>query len=203
MLGSHFPVNILRKSVTVILVFGMLMLAGCGSHMQAVKTDAKTGYFPTSVKIKPEEIYVREKIDIKKYKSLLLILPLEYKDSSNRKESITANFDDFFKQSVINMMYFDSVRDKREMQRYLHAKGLTDTANYKGLQNKIGDFLIAKASIARIGSFDYALSLKIYNPAAGNPVFSVMKMGFNKDGLDEPLFYPVFNAMLEWINDNK
>ncbi len=189
-----------RKGFISLLI---CIILGCGGSMKAVKTDTKTGYFPTSTELAPGDYYVKEKLAINKYKNLIYIRPLKYIDAANRKNTIPSQFDDFLKKSVINIMYFNSVKDKNDMISYLKDKAVSDPSDYKELNKVIGNFLIMQTEINRIDAFFYTMSLFVYDSATGDPVLKIFKSAKNVNGLDEPLFYPVLNGFIGWVNQNK
>jgi len=180
MSNFKFRKNLIRNSLLVMSAFFLTVASGCGSSMKAVKTDEKTGYFPGSKKVEKGEIYLREKVDMKKYKKAFAVLPLKYVDNENRKNTIPTDFDEFFKKSITAIGYFDSVVDK-----------------------KTADALVAQVTISRITSFDYSMLLVVSDPESSKPVLKIMKTAANDTGLDEPLFYPVLNAFIDWIKENK
>ena len=152
MSNSDFLKHLARKSLLVMSAFVVAVTFSCGSSMKAVKTDEKTGYFPGSTKVEKGEIYLREKVDMKKYKKAFVALPLKYVDKENRKNTIPADFDEFFKKSITAIGYFDSVVDK------------TTT-----------DALVAQVTIHRISSFDYSMLLVITDPESSKPVLKILK----------------------------
>ena len=51
-------------------------------------------------------------------------------------------------------------------------------------------------------SYRYTVDMKILDPATGDTVFHAHNEIINWMGLDERLFYPLFNAFIDWVEKN-
>jgi hypothetical protein len=97
------------------------------------------------------------------------------------------------------------------MQEYIIEKGLaqiaptSELASLHNLQKRIGAFLVGDFDLIRSDprSVWYTFEVRIYNPVDGEKVLHIRHAALNWSGLDEPVLYPVLNAVLDWINENK
>jgi hypothetical protein len=186
--------------VSCLLVAGMLIAAGCSSTMRVSRPDPSTGYYPTETKLKPDEWLVRKSLPVAEYKQLLYI---------RTSGALNDELRNFVKGSLVNMQYFDEIKDVLEMEQYVFSKGLmgkvpniSDLVGINKLQGELGNFLVADYSILYIGGYDYTFDLAFINPANGEKVLHISHKAFNWSGLDKPLFYPVFNGVRDWLNEN-
>lgn len=53
------------------------------------------------------------------------------------------------------------------------------------------------------GGYDFIANLKAYDSENGKDVLVLENKAFNWAGLDKPLFYPLFNAFLEWVRGDR
>lgn len=186
-----------------IIVFTLCFLfIGCSSTLQVAQVNPQTGLFPTGSVVSPEEVKVKESLDVTKHLKLLYV-----KIAEDQKA-----IGDFVKNSIINLKCFDNVKDKTGLQGMIIEKGIAPKYSGKDvndllilneLTNDIGDFLVLDYVLTFLGGFEYKFELKIIDPVNMKTMFHVDREATNWSGLDEPLFYPAFNAMKIWINNNK
>ncbi len=186
----------LLNAIGIVLV---LIITGCGTSLRVIKVNPETKLFPTMIKVDQDDIIVREMIDLNKYTSLLLV-------RVNTKYSL---YQDFFQQSVKNLTIFDTVFNKVQFEQALIEKGLTgEVVNISDLiglhraSKYYGKFLIADLQTNIIGRHYYLGETKVLNPENGKIIFHVKKKAFNWDGLDQPLYYPMFNELAMWVREN-
>ena len=82
---------------------------------------------------------------------------------------------------------------------------ITGFIELKKLQKEIGDFLIVDLDDIRkaSGSWAHEGNLKVYDPENGKLLLHLYKKGVNWKGLDQPIFYPLFNGFLDWAQGKK
>jgi hypothetical protein len=174
----------------------VLLASSCSSTLKAKKLD-DSGYFPTSTKITQEDIKVQEPFNAK-------FLPLLYVKTDEKH----IKYNDFFLQSFKNMNVFETVLDKESVENLVIEKELTDKVTSVSdkiglyhLQTHIGAFLVVEPYFVWEGGYNYSADLKAFDPENGEVVFHVTNQAFNWAGLDKPLFYPLFNAFLDWTQN--
>ena len=176
------------------LFVAAMFLAGCSTTFKPRIVDA-TGLFPTGTKISADGIKIIKPFS-EKYKALAYIMT---------DDSKTKKYNDFFVQSFKNMDVFTNVLQKSEMESLVIKRKLTekvtnvsDLIGLNQLQKQIGPFLIVEPYVEWKGGYDYFAQLKAIDAETGETVLLLEKSGFNWDGLDDPLFFPLFNGFLQW-----
>ncbi|WP_297799767.1 hypothetical protein [Arenimonas sp. GDDSR-1] len=176
-----------------------LSLGACSSTMKAVKPDV-TGSFPTKDALKPEEILVNEPLPLADYRRLAFI------QAGDRGES----YEDFIQESVSNIGFFQKVLNKQGFEQELITSGKSDSvsniSDLIGLRQAAkayGPFLVVRTNVEWLGGYDYTASIEAIDPVTGRTHFHAKRKAFNWAGLDKPLFYPLFNGFLSWVNANK
>lgn len=185
--------------IRTLLLAALLSLAGCSTTMKAVKPDAATG-FPTKEALKPEEILVNERVDLSKYRQLAYI-------QIGEKGEV---YETFILDSVRNIGFFDKVLNKQGFEQELISSGksdnvsnISDLIGLRGASKAYGPFLIVSTDVEWMGGYDFTASIKAIDPTTGRTVYHAKRKAFNWAGLDKPLFYPLFNGFLAWVNANK
>jgi hypothetical protein len=181
-----------------VLALLAMVLTGCGSTLKVTKPDAN-GYYKTTAKIKPENILVAEKVDMQQYRPMFFA----------KIDEKNAKYQDFFSASIKNTGYFDKVVTKQDLEQIILAKGLTDkvtsVSDMIGLHHarkNLGPFLVGELTTEWKGGYNFEADLKVVDPEDGKVVFQVKNTAFNWDGLDQPLFLPMFNAFIDWAKSN-
>jgi hypothetical protein len=179
-----------------------LSFVACSSTLQVAQVNPATGYLPTGSVVKPEEIKVKETLDVAKSTKMLYVKSPEDQKTMN----------DFIMNSINNLKCFGLVKDKTGIQGLIIEKGIAGKYSGKDvndllilneLTNDIGDFLVLDWALTFLGGFDYKFEMKVLNPTDMKLLFHVDRQVTNWAGLDEPLFYPVFNALKNWVEVNK
>ena len=185
--------HVLRYLVFLSLV---ISVTGCSSTMKAVKLN-DSGYFPTSNTIEQDDVKVEEKFDAK-YRAMLYV----------KTDEKSIDYNKFFIQSFVNMDVFELVLDKEGIENLVIEKGLVDKVTSVSdkiglyhLQKEIGIFLVVEPYAEYVGGYDYRAELKAYDPETGKLLLHLTNAAFNWAGLDKPLFYPLFNAFLDWTRN--
>jgi hypothetical protein len=186
--------HILLSSFVVLAI--LTVFSNCSTTLQATKPD-ESGYFPTSTKIAQDDIRVQKPF-LEKYCTLLYVMT-DVKDDT---------YNDFFVVSFVNMNMFAEVLDKEGLEKLVIEKGLTDSVTsisdkigLYNLQSHMGAFLVVEPYTMYMGGDYYSAELKAFDPETGETVFHVTNEAINWAGLDKPLFYPLFNAFIDWTHN--
>ncbi len=181
------------------IALALIVLTGCSSTMKAVKPDAN-GSFPTKNALKPEEILVNEKLALSEYRKLAYI------QIGDKGET----YEGFIIESVSNIGYFEKVLNKQGFEQVLIASGksdeisnISDLIGLRQASKSYGKFLVVKTNVEWLGGYDFMASIEAIDPVTGKTHYLAKRKAFNWAGLDKPLFYPLFNGFLEWVNANK
>ena len=173
----------------------ILIVSGCGSTLKPPTLNPKTGRFNTGTKLYGEDIKVRERFHPDKYLHLLYV----------KTDAKSEKYNTFFLESFSNMQVFHEVVDQERLAAIVLERKLADRvpniSDLIGLHNlakEIGPFLIVEPYAEFKGGYDFSARLKAIDPETGQIVLEIRKDAFNWAGLDKPLFYPLFNAFLEW-----
>ena len=182
-----------QKNFFIVLPIFLLILA-CSTTFKSSKLG-ESGYFDTDTKIHRDDILVNESFS-PEYKKMLYV--------KTDKENVQLN--NFFMESFKNMNQFDTVFIKDDLEAFVVEKGLSDkipdVSNkivLHNLQKEIGTFLVVEPYYERISEYNYIGYLKAINPETGKEVIVLKNKAYNLTGLDKPLFYPLFNAFLDWV----
>jgi hypothetical protein len=62
---------------------------------------------------------------------------------------------------------------------------------------------VVSTDVEWLGGYDFTASIKAIDPMTGRTLYHAKRKAFNWAGLDKPLFYPLFNGFLGWVNANK
>jgi len=159
----------------------------------------KDGYFKTGTTISSNGIktvgFFRPE-----YKRLVYVKANETRDYENS----------FYFKSFQSMNLFSEVKDMGGMEELVFEAELTeevtsvsDRIGLHNLQKHIGTFLIVEPYSEQIGAYTHMARLTAIDPESGEDVLVLETKSFNMAGLDKPLYYPLFNAFLEWARGEK
>jgi hypothetical protein len=183
----------------IALIAVLLLLSACSSTMKAVKPDA-TGAFPTKDQLKPAEVLVNERFDLSPYRRLVYV-------QVGEKSEV---YETFIVDSIRNMDYFEKVLTKTGFEQELISSGksdnvsnISDLIGLRGASKAYGPFLVVSTDVEWLGGYDFTASIKAIDPVTGRTLYHAKRKAFNWAGLDKPLFYPLFNGFLGWVNANK
>jgi len=79
-------------------------------------------------------------------------------------------------------------------------QNISDLIGLKNLSSEIGPFLVVEPHAEHKIGYNFEASLKVVDAQTGETVLQLRNKAFNWDGLDKPLFYPLFNSFLDWTN---
>lgn len=183
----------------LMITISLLVLSGCGTTMKITKPE-ENGYYKTQTKVAPESILVNEKIDLSEYKSIFFA-KVDLEDNEK--------YQDFYKSSIENIGYFNRVLVQSDMEQLILSEGLADkvtsVSDSIGLyhaQKHLGKFLVGELDTEHKGGYNFEAELKVKDPSNGKVLFHVYHKAFNWDGLDQPLFLPIYNAFIDWVKTN-
>lgn len=167
-----------------------LALTACASQMQVAQMDAETGRLAATTKavvVKSEPMALDDR------RSLILV---------------TAN--DFFEEQTEALGYFGEVVNRAELEEIIIREGLIDEV--PSVQDKIGiaraarayePFLWLELDSRKEGNTPY-LQFVLYDAGTMEEKFRAERpidmvwMGMN----DQNTFYPLFNTLLDYIEEN-
>lgn len=175
-----------------------LFFTGCATTLKPTQLD-ETGYFDTDTKLKPDGLEIVEEFK-PEYSTLL------YVKTDDRNEK----YNTFFLESFKNMDTFKNVLAKGELESLVLEKNLagkvsniSDKIGLHSLSKEMGPFLVVEPYVEWKGGYNFIANLKAIDPTTGKEVLVLNNEAFNWSGLDQPLFYPLFNAFLEWSRNDE
>lgn len=188
----------INRCLKLVLIPLILLLGACSTTLKPTALG-ETGYFDTNTKLASDGIKTEEPFK-PEYKKMIYVKT----DEKNEQ------FNTFYLETFKNMNEFESVLNKEEMEALVFNKGLaskvssvSDKIGLHNLHKEIGSFLVVEPYAEWKGGYDYIANLKAYDPETGKDVLVIENEAFNWAGLDKPLFYPLFNAFLEWVRGEK
>ena len=193
-----FQIANIKNRFMVIRLFTLILatqfFAGCSTTFKPSKVDA-AGVFSTGSKISADGIKINKPF-LEKYKALVYIATYD---------ADGAKFNDFLFESFKNMGVFTEVMRKSDLEHLIIKRNLTDKITnvhdllaLHELERQIGPFLIVQPHVQFMGHFTFSAQLKVIDAESGETVLLLENTAFIWTGLDEPLFYPLFNGFLEW-----
>jgi hypothetical protein len=195
-----------RKTIKLVLILTGCLLAlltsACNKSYQVIPVDPQTGYF-SNKKPDPAEILKNQPLSgIDEYK----IIYLRGLNACDNHFCLN-----YVRSMIANVNQFETIFTKTELEQFIIKNGLSnsitnisDLVGLNQLSQKIGKFLVVDASIEYIEQFAlHQFELKVSNPIDGEMYFNTYQAEKNWAGLDEPVFYPVFNAFIDWIKISK
>jgi hypothetical protein len=185
----------------IIVVSIAIITFSCSPTLKIKALDAKTGKLPTETVIKAEEVLVNKSININDYNQFLFV-----KKSGVNMEK----YENYITGTMKNIGGFDKYYSQNELEQHVIQKGLTDKVTsisdnigLLNLSKNVGNFLICESNIEYKGGYDFTFEYKVINPTNAEVVLHIKHNAFNWGGLDRPLFNPVFNKYIDWLNENK
>lgn len=172
----------------------VLLLSGCASNGVVRKLEAN-GTFAATSKVAAEDIRVAKPFKPKYGEVAYLLINSEGSDVNNK-----------FLASVIKSSgVFRKTMEVPEMERMIVEKRLADKVgsaidlvSLNKLQKEIGFFLVVDPSMEWKGGYNFTGSIKVQDPETGDTVLHLQRNAFNWAGLDDPLTYPLVNALIQW-----
>jgi hypothetical protein len=188
---------------TTVILSILLSLFGCVMDVAITQPDP---YFKTDVALSPDEIRAWKVIDLTPFQDVLYVrrhsaqtffepftggLPTGI--STLKGQSATwieseSDFEEFLRTSLENIGYFKTVKlvDEIEVQPVIDS----------------GDSLIAEYLVEWRGGYDYTFYLRMLNPSTGESPLYLSHYHYRLwPRLDQPLFFPVLNGLIDWKNE--
>jgi len=180
------------------LFLSTVFLQAClsGTAYEPTQLDADSHLFPASRLLPKNGIKHLEPFDAARFRKMLLV--------RTRSERGGESDSEFFLAMFRNMNTFDAVLGKKELELQLSqtpalfSGDWEDPEGLSAINDALGPFLMVEVLPRWHGYYDESVEMKAVDPASGRVVFHVVNRVFNWSGLDQPLFFPVLNAFLEW-----
>ena len=170
------------------------LLCGCDTTLKATAVNA-SGHFPTETILPADQIKISKPYS-EQYSRLVFIRFEGHEGDA---------FVDFMVRSLRNMNRFAKIDQKSDMEKMVIDSGLaqkigniSDLVALNNLEREIGPFLIVEPRAHAGGRYTGVASIRAIDPATGEAVFFAENTAVNWDGLDQPLFYPLLNAFVDW-----
>lgn len=188
----------MKKSL---LIIGLsVVLFSCSPTLKVKELDAKTGKLPTETVINQEELLVEKSINLKEYSQFLFV-----KKSGLNMEK----YESYILETLKTIGGFEKYYTQSELEQYVIQKNLTDKVTsisdnigLLNLSKNVGKFLICESNVEYKGGYDFTFEYKVINPTNAEILLHIKHSAFNWGGLDRPLFNPVFNKYIDWVNTN-
>jgi hypothetical protein len=184
----------------ILTLAAALMLTACTTTFEPQAVQAGTGRFAAMGAVPQTAIKVREKYDVDATKQLAFV-------RTNIGE--LEKYDSYFEASLRAIGYFGKVMRKSEFERYLIQNDKLGTVSsldgFAGLSQaskNFGRFLVVDFSIQPDIGYEVGLRMSVVDPATAKEVLKVEHGITNWGGLDGTLFQPMFNVLIDWIEEN-
>ena len=195
------PINDQTMKRILLLLNMTFFIFSCSPTFQVKQIDEKKGKLPTDTRLSPEDIKIDKSINLQKYNQFLFISKLGHS---------TGKYGDYIIGTLKQIGGFKQYYTQPDLERYVIQNNLTEKvtsiSDYIGLSNlqkQIGDFLICETNIVYLGAYTYTFEFKIIDPSNADVLLDIEHKGFDWSGLDRPLFNPVFNYYIDWLNRDK
>jgi len=174
----------------------MVLLTACGTHMKVANVDEKTGLLKSDRgEVSKATIVTSKKLPLSTFKGMAFM----------------SNASDWGVEQLRAIKYFDQVVSYDDLQKLVVANNLTDKV--PSLNEPIGlsklyrtykPFLWVKFKQVRKDNKPY-MQLIATNPETLDDVFvAEVFMDYVWVGVnDQNSRYPLFNAFIDWVNQNK
>lgn len=170
-------------------------VTGCSTTLKPRALDTTTGQFQTDTKLSADSVKAQKPF-VEKYKSLVYV---------KTDESKAKQYNDFFVESMKNMGTFNKVVTKQDLETLVLERKLTDRVSnisdligLNQLAKQMGPFLVVEPYVEWKGGYNFFAHLKAIDPESGETVLLLEQNAFNWAGLDDPLFFPLMNGLLQW-----
>jgi hypothetical protein len=184
-----------KHIITLAFLLSMVTVAVHGSALGVAKDlDPVTGKIPIKGAKVAVSVTKSEKVPLPTFKPLLLTLG-----------------GDFIRDQADKIGYFSMVVDRQGMEKLLIREGksdlVTDVTNYlswKKIADNYKPFLVLKLDTRKEGKDEYVQLKAIRADSADDVFIAEVKLRFTWGGPnDDKIFYPLFNAFIDWMNKNK
>jgi len=185
-----------NKNIILIIVSIVVVgfFSGCNTIGEPKAINPETGRIDTNLSYGTKANIVHsEQIDLSGHRDLILVLG-----------------GDFFREQTELTGYFKKVVNREEMEKLLISEGLTDlvsdVTNYiswKKINDNYGEFLVLKPDTRDEGRSEF-IQIKVIDPSKAKDLFiAEVKLDYMWKGInDDTVFYPLYNAFLDWMEMN-
>ncbi|MCC6578940.1 MAG: hypothetical protein IT440_00745 [Phycisphaeraceae bacterium] len=184
----------------------LLLCGSAGCTFRTTQLDEKTGRFATIDKIPDKALVQKDVIALDKIGRILLLRTSDA--PSNLSVGVLDEYRAFVLDSFRNMHRFGAVMTIKDMEKKIIADGLADkVGDLNGLvaihklATEQGDFLVAEYKIIWEHGDVYTFDVTIAKASDANTVLHIHHTALIWIGADGPLFYPVFNAVMDWTDE--
>ncbi len=185
-----------------LLIFALsFVIFSCSPTLKVKALNPETGKLPTETILSPDEILVEKSINLNEYSQFLYV-----KKSGLNVEK----YEKYILGTLTNIGGFNNYYTQNELEQFVIQKNLSDKVTsisdnigLLNLSKSIGKFLICESNVEYKGGYNFSMEYKIINPTNAEVVLHIKHNAINWGGLDRPLFNPVFNKYIDWINSNK
>ena len=181
-----------------------MLLVSCSSPYKITKPDP---YYPADTKLTEKEKHIWKITDLSQFQEALFVRRLDPESivkplNGGFPEPISGirgkpatwaatsknELDEFFRASFDNIGYFKVVKHYDQLKQS------------PKLQQD--NHLVADYSVSWEGGYDYIFNIRIINPRNNEILLYVSHEHYRFwPSLDYPLFFPVFNAVIEWKDE--
>lgn len=211
----------MRRLAPLLLVS---LATGCGHTM--VVTQRHDGYFRTRHTVSGDEVRTALSVPIRAFDSLLYVrhtslftgwAPCDLDDMPEysagvgdllpeivalirgRRRSAEDRYRDFLVEMLRESGTFERVLSREELKREL---GTDVEPRDEMIRPVFGEYLIAETLLFEHACQWWQFELKVIDPNEDREVvvYHVDRVARNMDGLDTPLFLPIFNHYIRWLD---
>jgi hypothetical protein len=189
MMAREAEENDMRFAIIACLA---LLTAACSSTFEKPRLDRATGRFQSNSPVDVAEVGAPFG---PQYADMVYVMT----------DSKVEKFNGFFVAAVEQTGSFKSVLDKDALEALVIQKDLadkvpsvSDLVGLNRLSKETGPFLVIEPTVLYLGAFRFQATLKATDASTGRVVLKLQNTATNWAGLDNPLFYPLFNALLDW-----
>lgn len=182
----------MRRTNFIVILFAAA-LAGCSSTLKPAEVNTE-GRFDTSSRVDASGQTITGPFVPERHSKMAVVFTITENNSVN----------DFFYQSIQNSKKFETVYNPTELEKYViknKIEDVTDTSSLLSmnkLSKTVGPFLVIKPYVEWKGGYNWIATLEVIDAETTETLLKVEKKAFNWAGLDKPLFYPLFNALIDW-----
>jgi len=181
-----------------------LLLSGCVSPLVATMPDEKTGNFPTSSKLKSEEIKIFKPINNLKQQKLSLAIT-----SVDTSWDRTKSYKTYMKKMLENIG-FVNITENSQLETFIiknnlnkEIPNLDNRIAYNQLSKYLGNYLIVTSNLEYIWQHRWKFTITVYDPVSSNVKFYASTKAISWSGVEKPILLPVINALKKWFDESK
>lgn len=176
-----------------VAILAFSTLSACATTLQATELNPQ-GRYTTDTALDASKVTITKPFDATRHGTRVLVT--DYKEDKT--------FGTFLITSVKNTKKFGTVYTQEDLEKYVitnNIEGVTDTSSLLGwnkLAKATGPLLVIKPYVEFKGGYNFSATIEAIDAETTETVFSAKQDAFNWSGLDQPLFFPLFNALIDW-----